>query len=63
MNIRRLEISQGLPHNLPVWLLLVEPNLDVVLGDLVAEEEDLLPASNWTAGLGQPADGEVTFGL
>ena len=63
MNIRRLEVSKGLPQNLAVLLLLEEADLDVVLGDLVAEEEDLLPASNWTAGLGQPADGEVTFGL
>ena len=63
MNIGRLEISQRLPHNLAILLLLVEADLDVVLGHFVAEEEDLLPTGNWTAGLSEPADGEVTFGF
>ena len=63
MNIRRLEVSKGLPQDLAVLLLLEEADLDVVLGDLVAEEKNLLPARNWTACLRQPADCEVTFGF
>ena len=63
MNIRRLEVSKGLPKDLAVLLLLEEADLDVVLGDLVAEEKDLLSARNWTTCLRQPADCEVTFGF
>ena len=36
-----LEVAEALPGD-GVALLLVEPDLDVVLVDLVAEEEDLL---------------------
>ena len=63
VNIRRLEISQSFPQNLPIPCLLVETNLDVVLCHFVTKEENLLATSNWTAGLSQPADGEVTFGF
>ena len=63
MNIRRLEVSKGLPQDLAVLLLFEEADLDVVLGDLVTEEKDLLSACNWTACLRQPADCEVTFGF
>ena len=63
VNIGRLEISQCLPDNLAVSLLLIEADLDVVLGHFVTEEEDLLATGNWPARLSEPADGEVTFGF
>ena len=57
-----LEVAEALPGD-GVALLLVEPDLDVVLVDLVAEEEDLLATVHRTRGLCQSTDGEVALGL
>ena len=62
MHIRGLEVAEALPGDV-VALLLVEPDLDVVLVDLVAEEEDLLATVNGARGLCQSTDGEIALGL
>ena len=62
MDVGGLEVPEALPGD-GVALLLVEPDLDVVLVDLVAEEEDLLSPVHGTGSLCQPTDGEVAFGL
>ena len=62
MDIRGLKITETFPNQL-VILFLVEPDLDVVLVDLVAEQEDLLASRHWTGSLSQTTNGEVTLGL
>ena len=62
VDIRGLEVAEALPQELVV-LLLVEPDLDVVFVDLVAEEEGLLAAVHGPGGLRQPAYRQVTLGL
>lgn len=62
MDVGGLEVPEALPGDV-VALLLVEPDLDVVLVDLVAEEEDLLSPVHRSGSLCQPTDGEVAFGL
>ena len=62
MDVRGLKITESLPEQL-VILLLVEPDLDVVLVDLVAEQEYLLASRHWTGSLCQTTNGEVTLGL
>ena len=62
VDIGGLEISESLPDQLAVGLL-VEPDLDIVLVDLITEQQDLLPPSHWTGSLCEPADSEVTLGF
>ena len=62
VNIRGLEISETLPDQLAVGLL-VEPDLDIILVDLITEQQDLLPPADWTGSLCEPADSEVTLGF
>ena len=62
VHIGGLEVAEALPGD-GVALLLVEPDLDVVFVDLVAEEEDLLATVHRTRGLCQSTDGEVALGL
>ena len=62
MNVGGLEVAESLPSD-GVALLLVEPDLDVVLVDLVAEQEDLLSPVHRSGSLCQSTDGEVAFGL
>ena len=62
MDIRGLEISEALPDKLAVGLL-VEPDLDIILVDLITEQQDLLPPGYWTGSLCEPADSEVTLGF
>ena len=62
VDIRGLEVAEALPQQLVV-LLLVEPDLDVVFVDLVAEEEGLLAAVHGPGSLRQPAYRQVTLGL
>ena len=57
-----MEVTEAFPQELAVFLL-EEPDLDVVLVDLITEEQDLLPPGNWTGSLSQPADSEVTLGF
>ena len=57
-----MEVTEAFPQELAVFLL-EEPDLDVILVDLITEEQDLLPPGNWTGSLGQPADSEVTLGF
>ena len=62
MHVGGLEVTEALPGDV-VALLLVEPDLDVILVDLVAEEQDLLSPVNGSGSLCQPTDCEVAFGL
>ena len=62
VNIGGLEISESLPDQLTVGLL-VEPDLDIILVDLITEQQDLLPPADWTGSLCEPADSEVTLGF
>ena len=62
VDIGGLEIPEALPDQLAVGLL-VEPDLDVILVDLITEQQDLLPPGNWTGSLSEPADSEVTLGF
>ena len=62
VHIRGLEVAEAFPGDV-VALLLVEPDLDVVLVDLVAEEEDLLATVNGARGFCQSTYGEIALGL
>ena len=62
VNVGGLEVAESLPGD-GVALLLVEPDLDVVLVDLVAEQEDLLSPIHRSGSLCQSTYGEVAFGL
>ena len=62
VNIGGLEISESLPDQLTVGLL-VEPDLDIILVDLITEQQNLLPPGYWTGSLCEPADSEVTLGF
>ena len=62
VDIGGLEISEALPDQLTVGLL-VEPDLDIILVDLITEQQNLLPPGNWTGSLCEPADSEVTLGF
>ena len=62
VNIGGLEISESLPDQLTVGLL-VEPDLDIILVDLITEQQNLLPPGNRTGSLCEPADREVTLGF
>ena len=62
MDIRGLKVSETLPDG-DIVLLLVEPDLNVVLVDFVAEQEDLLATGHWTGSLCQSTYREVTFGF
>ena len=57
-----MEVTEAFPQELAVFLL-KEPDLDVILVDLITEQENLLPPGNWTGSLGKPADSEVTLGF
>lgn len=62
MDIRGLKVSEALPDR-DIVLLLVEADLNVVLVDFVAEQEDLLATCNWTGSLCQSTNREVTLGF
>ena len=57
-----MEVTEAFPQELAVFLL-EEPDLDVILVDLITEQQDLLPPGNWTGSLSEPADSEVTLGF
>jgi len=62
VDIRVLEVTKGLPNTLAI-LLLKESHGDVLLGHLLAEQDDLGIAENGGRAATQPADDQVGHGL
>ena len=60
VHIGRLKISESLPDQMSI-LLLIKPDLYIILGNLVTKQQNLFPPGNWPRSFREATDSQVTF--